>query len=179
MNSNDVATSKPKAGGNQTKSNPTHITTLPPILTRPEFTTRTYINKLLSLYGIGLIFLLLSAAMLAIAVLTTDWFVLNVNEYIPTSKGGLWTYCYIATTGYLDQYTCLRYEELPNFAVFVNQRLYTARILIICSAGFLALILVNELIGKCIHFIPFKFFSRKCHFSIHKDGRIKSVKLGT
>ncbi len=121
---------------------------VPPILTRQEFTTRTYINKLLSFYFIGLMLILLSTALLVIAILTNDWYILNVNEYIPTSKGGLWTYCFIATTGYMNQYTCMVYEELPNFAVFVTQSLYTSRILIVCSAGFLAIIIAIELIGE-------------------------------
>ncbi len=113
----------------------------------PSFTSKDYLFKLFYLHAIGLSIILLASALQAIAMLTNDWYVLNVNEYIPTSKGGLWSYCFVSSTGFLDQYTCMTYEELPNFAVFVNERLYTSRILLLCNAGFLVIVLFIETLG--------------------------------
>lgn len=116
------------------------------------FSTNSYINRLIFLQGFALGILFISGCSKITSMATNEWYVLNVNEYIPTSKGGLWSYCFIATTGYHEQYTCMKYEELPNFAVFINQRLYTSRILLLCSGGFLAFLAVIESAGKRIYF---------------------------
>ncbi len=113
-----------------------------------SLTSRDYLYKLFALHAIGLSVILIASALQAIAMLTNDWYVLNVNEYIPTSKGGLWSYCYMSSTGTLNQYNCMTYETLPNFAVFVNERLYTSRILLLCNSGFLAIVLLIEILGN-------------------------------
>ena len=113
-----------------------------------DFTTNNYLNKLVYLHGFALSILLISSSLKLVSITTNEWYVLNVNEYIPISKGGLWSYCFIATTGYHEQFTCMKYEELPNFAVFINQRLYTSRILLLCSTGFLGLLSLMEIIGR-------------------------------
>lgn len=88
----------------------------------------------------------------SLAMTTASWFVLNVNEYIPTARGGLWYYCYVSTGAVLTpgEYVCLRYEELPNFAVFINSRLYDSRVILMCSCGFCLLILTIEIVGLLI-----------------------------
>jgi hypothetical protein len=121
------------------------------IRTIRTMTANKYINRLTSIQVFSFFILFLSVALQALAINTSDWFVLNVNEYIPTSKGGLWNYCYITgTVGFLgqhSQYSCLKYEELPNFAIFVNSRLYDSRILLICSCGFCVILICIELFG--------------------------------
>lgn len=74
-------------------------------------------------------------------------FNVKVNEFIPTSKGGLWQYCYLSSSGLFGQFTCLKYEELPNFAVFLNSRLFDSRILLICSCGFCFFLVLIEVFG--------------------------------
>ena len=113
----------------------------------PITSTRLYIKRLTNLQIFSICIIFLAAALQAIAIGTNDWFVLNVNEYIPTSKGGLWNYCYIATNGYIGQFTCLKYEELPNYAIFINSRLYDSRVLLLCSCGFCFLLMVIEIFG--------------------------------
>ena len=108
---------------------------------------RDYINKLLTLELTSLLITLTSGVLQSIANGTNEWFVLNVNEYIPTSKGGLWSYCYISSTGYIGQYSCFRYEDLPNFGIFINNRLYEARVILICSCGFSLILNLVEVIG--------------------------------
>jgi len=108
---------------------------------------RLFIKRLIGLQVFSTSILFLVACLQGIAIGTNDWFVLNVNEYIPTAKGGLWFYCYIAANNYLGQYSCLKYEQLPNYAIFINSRLYDSRILLICSSGFCFIILVIEIFG--------------------------------
>lgn len=117
-------------------------------------TTRSYVNRLSAIqaFSTGIAFLVVLTEMVAIA--TNDWFVLNLNEYIPTSKGGLFFYCFMANSPnagfygqYTGQYTCVKYEDLPNFAIFVNSLLYDSRILMLCACGFSGLILILELFG--------------------------------
>lgn len=110
------------------KQLPTNVTNL--------LTKRYYINKLIFLHLFAGSLILLSGVLQLVSILTTEWYILNVNEYIPNSKGGLWNYCFIGTAGHNSRYTCMRYEELPNFALFVNQRLHDSRILLVCSCGF-------------------------------------------
>ena len=121
---------------------------LSPSQTQMEFiTTRTYLNRLTVLQSFSTSIIFLASLIQVIAIGLTEWFVLNVNEYIPTSKGGLWQYCYISSVGVIGDFSCSRYEELPNFAVFVNSRLYDSRILLLCSTGFCFLILLIEIFG--------------------------------
>ncbi len=108
-------------------------------------TKRYYIKKLIFLHIFGSCIILLSGILQLLSIFTTEWYILNVNEYIPTSKGGLWTYCFIGTSGDNAKYTCMRYEELPNFALFVNQRLHDSRILLVCSCGFTFFLLCIEM----------------------------------
>ena len=113
-------------------------------------TIAVYISRLTSLQVFNAIIISTAMVLQSIAIGTSDWFVLNVNEYIPTAKGGLWNYCYISSTsfnGIAGDYSCLKYEELPNFAVFVNSRLYDSRILLICSLGFCGLLFFIEIFG--------------------------------
>lgn len=110
-------------------------------------TTREYLTRLTIMQSFSTFIIFLASLIQAIAIGMTEWFVLNVNEYIPTSKGGLWEYCYISSVGIIGDYRCSRYEELPNFAVFVNRRLYDSRILLLCSTGFCFLILLIEVFG--------------------------------
>ncbi|CAF0806860.1 unnamed protein product [Brachionus calyciflorus] len=115
---------------------------------QPEYlTTRAYLNRLTFLQSFSTSIIFLASLIQAIAIGLTEWFVLNVNEYIPTSKGGLWQYCYISSVGVIGDYSCSKYEELPNFGVFVNSRLYDSRILLLCSSGFCLLILLIEIFG--------------------------------
>lgn len=115
--------------------------------------TRIYLNRLTALQIFSTCVIFIASCLQGIAIGTTDWFVLNVNEFVPTSKGGLWNYCYVSSTGLIGQYTCLKYEELPNFAIFVNSRLYDSRILLLCSAGFCLLIFLIEIFGIfCLSF---------------------------
>lgn len=113
---------------------------------------RQYSSRLKTLQLIGAVLIGICALLQAISMATTDWYVLNVNEYIPTAKGGLWVYCYIATGSVVTPgpYTCQSYEELPNYSVFVNSRLYDSRVMLICSAGFCLLILTIETVGTLI-----------------------------
>lgn len=120
-------------------------------------TTRIYLNRLTGLQVFSTCVIVIASCLQAIAIGTSDWFVLNVNEYIPTSKGGLWNYCYVSSSGLIGHYTCLRYEDLPNFAIFVNSRLYDSRILLICSCGFCLLIMLVEVFGiLCLCFAESK-----------------------
>ncbi len=115
-----------------------------------EITTAVFVSRLTGMQVFSALIILMASILQVVSILTTDWFVLNVNEYIPTSKGGLWNYCYISSSnfnGLVGQYSCLKYEELPNFAVFINSRLYDSRILLVCSCGFSALILIIEIFG--------------------------------
>ena len=131
-----------------------HSTLLDPIQHRRSvlevkrtLTLKAYLKQLKCLQLVGLLLVLLLSVLQAIALATNDWFVLNVNEYIPTSKGGLWYYCYIATNNAMGHFSCLKYEELPNLAVFISSRLYDSRILLLCSCGFSLLLVAIELFG--------------------------------
>jgi hypothetical protein len=55
-------------------------------------TTKIYLNRLIKLQSISTLILFSSIILQAIAISTSDWFVLNVNEYVQSAKGGLW-YC--------------------------------------------------------------------------------------
>ena len=110
-------------------------------------TKKIYLNRLKYLQIFSTLLIIVTAFLQAAAIATNEWFVLNVNEYIPTSKGGLWHYCYIASNNLRGQFSCLRYEELPNFAIFVNSRLYDSRILLVCSSGFCFILIIIELFG--------------------------------
>lgn len=110
-------------------------------------TKRFYIKKILLCHLIAFLVIATSAGLQIAAIFTTEWYVLNVNEYIPTSKGGLWQYCFIGSTGHNSQYTCMRYEELPNFALFINQRLHDSRILLVSSCGFTFFLLAIEILS--------------------------------
>lgn len=110
-------------------------------------TTREYLTRLTLMQSFSTFIIFLASVMQAIAIGITEWFVLNVNEFIPTSKGGLWEYCYISNVGIIGDFRCSRYEELPNFGIFVNRRLYDSRILLLCSTGFCFLILLIEIFG--------------------------------
>lgn len=115
-----------------------------------QITTAVFVSRLTGMQIFSALIIFMASILQVVSIVTTDWFVLNVNEYIPTSKGGLWNYCYISSSnfnGLVGQYSCLKYEELPNFAVFVNSRLYDSRILLVCSCGFSALILIIEIFG--------------------------------
>jgi hypothetical protein len=114
---------------------------------RKILTKKIYLNRLTYLQVFSTLIIVLTAFLQAAAIATNEWFVLNVNEYIPTSKGGLWHYCYIASNNLRGQFSCLRYEELPNFAIFVNSRLYDSRILLVCSSGFCFILIIIELFG--------------------------------
>ena len=118
------------------------------IVQEEPLTTRSYVHKLISLQVFSACVLVLSAVLQAVAIATNDWFVRNVNEFIPTSKGGLWNYCYVSNSiSYSGQFSCMRYENLPNFFVFVTSRLYDSRILLVCSCGFCALLICVEFFG--------------------------------
>jgi hypothetical protein len=108
-------------------------------------TKRYYISQLIIMHITAGCIILLSGLLQLVSIFTTEWYVLNVNEFIPTAKGGLWTYCFIGSHGNNEKYTCMRYEELPNFSLFVNQRLHDSRILLVCSCGFTFFLLLIEL----------------------------------
>ncbi|RNA16541.1 hypothetical protein BpHYR1_039164 [Brachionus plicatilis] len=110
-------------------------------------TPNEYLTRLTIMQSFSTFIIFLASLIQAIAVGMSEWFVLNVNEFIPTSKGGLWEYCFISNVGVIGSFRCSRYEELPNFAVFVNRRLYDSRILLLCSTGFCFLILLIEVFG--------------------------------
>jgi hypothetical protein len=117
-------------------------------------TTKTYVQRLATMQAFSTCLIILSVGFQVVAVATNDWFVLNLNEYIPTSKGGLFNYCYITSSGnpgfygqYIGQFNCMKYEDLPNYAIFVNSLLYDSRILMLCACGFGGLILFLELFG--------------------------------
>jgi hypothetical protein len=110
-------------------------------------TTKIYLNKLVKLQTISTLVLFSSIILQVIAVSTSDWFVLNVNEYVQSAKGGLWYYCYIASAGTLGKLNCYTYENLPNYFVFANDRLFDSRVLFLCSSGFLLIILITEIVG--------------------------------
>lgn len=110
-------------------------------------TKRYYIKKIIWSHLVAFFFIALSGALQITAILTPDWYVLNVNEYIPTSKGGLWNYCFIGSPGHNSKYTCLRYEDLPNFALFINQRLHDSRILLVSSCGFTFFLICIEILS--------------------------------
>lgn len=128
-------------------------TVVPPMVTHHRsMSPRQYSTRLRGMQLTSALLIGIVALLQAVAMATTDWYVLNVNEYIPTAKGGLWSYCYIATGSVLTPgpYTCLAYEELPNYSVFVNSRLYDSRVMLLCSAGFCLLILTIETVGTLI-----------------------------
>jgi hypothetical protein len=110
-------------------------------------TKKLFINRLKYLQLFSTLLICITALLQGAAIATNEWFVLNVNEFIPTSKGGLWYYCYIATSNLKGQFSCSKYEELPNFAIFVNSRLYDSRILLVCSCGFCFILIVIEVFG--------------------------------
>ena len=64
---------------------------------KKTLTKKVYLHRLTYLQVFSTLLIILTAVLQAFSIATNDWFVLNVNEYIPTSKGGLWYYCYIAS----------------------------------------------------------------------------------
>ena len=76
-------------------------------------TSRNFTNRLMSIQVLSLFIMITSGALQAIAIATSDWYILNVNEYIPMAKGGLWLYCYVTSTDVLGRYRCSTYENLP------------------------------------------------------------------
>ena len=116
------------------------------ISTNKVHTAQALINKLLTLQATGLGILLISVGLQAVAMLTNDWYVLNVNEHVAAAKGGLWSYCYVGKAD-SHAFTCQYYEHIPNFAVFINQHLYTSRIFMLCGTAFLCLLILTEMIG--------------------------------
>jgi hypothetical protein len=113
-------------------------------------TSRDFLNRLKLMQALSICIVFFALFLQVVAICTTEWYVLNVNEYIPASRGGLWNYCFVSNTPPPDEagsFVCLKYEELPNFSVFVNNRLYDSRIMLLCSSGFCLLILIIETIG--------------------------------
>jgi hypothetical protein len=119
-------------------------------------TIKDYTNRLILLQVISSVLLLFINCLQGIAIFTSNWFVLNINDDFPTAKGGLWNYCYIEspTTGAIEgefyYYKCIKYEELPNYFVFINNRLYDSRVMLICSFSFGILLMVIETLGIVI-----------------------------
>jgi hypothetical protein len=113
---------------------------------------KAYLNRLTSLQSLSTVIIFVAAFLQAVAIGTSDWFVLNVNEYIPLSRGGLWFYCYVSgrSGSMTGQFNCAKYENLPNFSVFINSRLYDSRVLLLCSSGFCLLLLIIEVVGIVI-----------------------------
>ena len=110
-------------------------------------TTKVYLNRLMKLQTFSTLILLSSIALQVTAIATNDWFVLNVNEYVQTARGGLWYYCYLANGGVSGALDCFLYEKLPNYFVFANDRLFDSRTLLLCSCGFLFLLMMIEISG--------------------------------
>jgi hypothetical protein len=110
-------------------------------------TTKMYLSRLIKLQTISTLVLLSAIALQTIAISTNDWFVLNVNEYVQTAKGGLWYYCYLSNAGMVGKLDCSLYEKLPNFFVFANDRLFDSRVLLLCSSGFLFIVMLIEISG--------------------------------
>ena len=143
-------------------------------------TTKEYITRLSTLQAFSTCLMFLLVVLQVISVATNDWFVLNLNEYIPTSKGGLFNYCYITSKGntgfygqYIGEFSCLRYENLPNYAVFVNSLLYDSRVLLLCACGFSGLILFLELFGLfCLSCVE----TRKDKFDFYLASRTNNNK---
>lgn len=118
-------------------------------LIKPEkpLTKKRYLKKIIKIQSINFLILLLISAIQVFALWTNDWFVLNVNEYVQTAKGGLWKYCYLTSSNVVGSLDCFAYEDLPNFFVFAKDRLYDSRVFLLCSSGFLGLLLVIELLA--------------------------------
>lgn len=119
--------------------------------TSQRITSKTFLKRLITLQIVSTCIMFLAVVLQGVAIGTSDWFVLNVNEYIPTSKGGLWFYCYVSPNApATGQLTCVKYEDLPNFSVFVNSRLYDSRVLLLCSCGFCVLLVIIEIVGVIV-----------------------------
>lgn len=138
---------------------PLNINYMPAVVN--QLTGKIYLNKLVKLQIINTLILFSSIVMQAIAIATNDWFVLNVNEYVQTARGGLWYYCYLTTTGAPTQLNCYLYEKLPNFFVFANDRLFDSRTLLLCSCGFLFILILIEISSVCVLRIS---ETRECNF---------------
>jgi hypothetical protein len=108
-------------------------------------TTKIYLNKLIKLQTLSTLILLSSIVLQVTAIATNDWFVLNVNEYVQTAKGGLWYYCTLS--GGVVKIECTLYEKLPNYFVWATDRLYDSRTLLLCSSGFLLIMIIIEISG--------------------------------
>jgi hypothetical protein len=124
---------------------------------KKSLTKKRYLKKIIKIQTFSFLFLLLISGIQAYALWTNDWFVLNVNEYVQTAKGGLWKYCYLTSSNIIGSLDCFAYEDLPNFFVFAKDRLYDSRVLLLCSSGFLGLLLIIELLA--IFFLCFS----NCH----------------
>jgi hypothetical protein len=154
---NAIMMMQPPLPQQQQQIKPSYAFKQPKLLKQPVaqvLTTKVYVQRLATLQAFSTCLVILSVGFQAVAVATNDWFVLNLNEYIPTSKGGLFNYCYITSSGnpgfyghYIGQFNCMKYESLPNYAIFVNSLLYDSRILLLCACGFGGLILILELFG--------------------------------
>jgi hypothetical protein len=121
---------------------PSEAPTLP-----EQLNLKAYLSKLAKLQFVSILILLMSIILQAVAVATNDWFILNINEYVQTAKGGLWLYCYMTTSKQAGTLDCFKYEELPNYYVFANDRLFDSRVLLLCSSGFLLLLLCIDIFG--------------------------------
>ena len=110
-------------------------------------TTKIYLNRLIKLQTLSTLILLSSIALQVTAIATNDWFVLNVNEYVQTAKGGLWYYCSLGNGGGGVKIDCTLYEKLPNYFVWATDRLFDSRTLLLCSSGFLLVMIIIEITG--------------------------------
>ena len=106
-------------------------------------TTKMYLDKLIKLQTLSTLILLSSIALQTVAIATNDWFVFN--EHVQTAKGGLWYYCTLS--GGVVKIECTLYEKLPNYFVWATDRLYDSRTLLLCSSGFLLIMIMIEISG--------------------------------